>query len=1010
MTDRTVEVGIGFKAGDKSGVELIKATAASLDRARVALANAQKQGGLKKVVAAGELSSLEALTQTAAQTSQELIDVESALQSLADTDPGFAEKAKQADDLKVKLIELSAAASDVPAKLEGVGGGAGAGGGAPRGLTGKEAASQTIQGVGGLAANVSPGFAQAAQIATQALQVGDGFKKLSGILIDAPGIIGAVATSAATIAAPLGATAAGFAAVATILLPVALAVAGLAVVISHLNDKARQGEESAQKYVEALEGQIKTDREIADLLKSGDVAGAKKRYQELLKAQEDSNAELTYLYQKKADIDKQYADAQKNLNLDQLAYLGSEGGKVSDRIKEIYEKQFTPATAAVEQFGAALDKIAQAANEKEGIDNQIKALQQRATVETQLADIIRAGNTGAITQRRQAIEAELNAIGNELTGLKALGATNEDVAAAVKEAESRQRDLNNELNLYSPAAQKAAAAQEELNKQNAATLAGYVQQIQTLQQVAGLLKQGSTSSLDDRLTGLNSERDAILSQLDSIRELGKTSTDAAAKAKEYEQRLIAINDEYSQLSAARPDVRLAEITKGQDEMIKAEVVADRKIADIRAAGLQKIADIEAAASDARAAAAARLSDTLARINADENKSVGKVDSDYMASELKAWERFRKDTEKLDRQNAKARLKIIDDTNAALLQAEKANDVIAFIAAAEKGKEALKQQDEQASEAAAERQALFLEERQAAKEQHDQRVLEIRAQAEESRAAAQKQYEDDLKAAEKQHDEQLKAQQKQQAELIAAEEAALLQRVSAIQDTYNLEDSLLQDMFDKRKARYGEDDKIIADRLALELQRHADDLKIKADAEIRENQRAVKTKADTETKVAGAVASTIAQNFGSATTAIQTGLTRFIDYIKAKLQGAASSSGSSYGGGSGSGSGGSSGTSPTGTGRVGGVAFDNGGVVTKPTFALIGENLKAGQVEAVVKFRPSEGIPPGFMGGKGGGINLYLQSVNIGAGNAVTRADLDASLIEMGNQILTGLQTARGATE
>lgn len=995
MADEKVQVGIEFKAGDRSGLDLIQNTAAGLDRTRKAIADAQKQGGLKSVVAAGELAAVKQLENDAALAANNLNRLMMELEGLAQTDPQFDIKAKEAAEFAAQLNKITEAAAKIPDRINTGGGFVGGS------IKGKESAGQTLGGIGGLAGIVSPEASQAAGAVNQLLQIGDGVKKLSADLISAPGIIGSVATSAATLAAPLGATAAGLAAVLAVLLPVALAIGGLALVVTRLNDKAKEGEEAAKKYVEALERQVKVDREIADFLESGDVEGAKRRYQDLLKAQEDANAELTYLYQQKADIDLKYADAQKNVNLDQLSYLGSEGGKVQDRIKEIYNNSFIPATEAVTEFAGSMDLIIQAAADKDAVQSQIDALQQRIDIETQLAGLIRSGNDGAFADRRQAIQDELTAIQNNLPGLKDLAVTSTDAADTVKELETRQRDLNREMELYSPQAERAAKAQADLNKATADTLAAYVQQIQTAQQVAGLLKSANSDQLNDRLDSLQIERDAILSQLNNIRSLGDTSEEAAAKAKEYENRLNAINEEFSALNEAAPDVRAAEVAKGLKEIEKAETESNRRIEDIRRGGLAKLVEIEARARAAQDDALDRRSDALAKATGDENAAIAKVDSDYMAAELKRWAKFRDDVAQSEEKNKKDRLKIIDDTGDRLLAAEKANDVIAFIAAAEAGKKQLDQFDVNAKAAADDRQKAFEDEMKASAEEREARLADIRAQGQAARDEAEKQYRADLAAAEAARQEAIAQQEKAQSELIAAEEAGLLKRLAAIQDTYNLEDGLIQDIFNRRREQYAAEDKIINERLDLELQRHAADLKTKADSEQKENARAVKLKADTETKAAADVANAISQNFIAAVTAIQGGLTGLINNIRSQLSTASALGSASGFGGSSAGSS----SKPSGSGGLKdiilGKAFANEGVVSKPTIALIGENLKPGQREAVIKFNPSEGLPNDIMGARS---PVQIGTLNLGSN--ISRVEIENMILELGGEIADGIHMAR----
>ena len=107
----------------------------------------------------------------------------------------------------------------------------------------------------------------------------------------------------------------------------------------------------------------------------------------------------------------------------------------------------------------------------------------------------------------------------------------------------------------------------------------------------------------------------------NIQALAKTSTEAAQKAKDYETRLKAINNEFGQLSAARPEIRAAEVQKAQDELAAAETASDRRIADIRQAGLDKLGDIEQKYSDGRSEALAKENDTIAKANQTERKAI-----------------------------------------------------------------------------------------------------------------------------------------------------------------------------------------------------------------------------------------------------------------------------------------------------------------------------------------------------------------------------------------------------
>lgn len=1002
MPEQEVEIGIGLKARDRTGLQLIQDTAAGLDKTRQAIANAQKQGGLQKVVAESELQNVNDLTDRAAKLAQELYDTDEALSKLKNTDPGFAEKAKQANDLYDQLVLINAEAAKTPAAIKGAGGVAGAGGG----VENKGAIRESIRGVGGLVSQVDPNAGRIAGVATELLQVTDGFKKLSGVLISQPNIIGTVASAGAQLGITFGVTAAALGAVLAVVAPVAIVLAGLALVIKSVSDRADEAAKAEQKYLDALDVQIKTDRELADFLSKGDYEGAKARQAQLVQDQADANAKLTYLYQEKANIDKKYADLGASLNADARAALGAEGKKVQDEIDKTYNDSFVPLTQAVDEFGKSLDKIKEAADQKAVIDEEVKALQNKYQIESQLTELIKAGNVDALEKRKQAIQDELASLRETIPELEKLSTGSDTAAQALQQAQTHQKDLTTELGTYSDQALEAAQHQADLNKETAKTLAGFDQQIQLSGQVSGLIKSASSQGLTDRLDAINTERDAIGGTLDQLTEMAKTSDEAKTKLQQYQDRIKALNGEFDALSAAAPDVRFAEIKKGEDEIVAAETATDRKIADIRTAGLAKIQEIEDSAAAARADALAKRDKAISDANSQENSDIDKTNKTYMASERKAWDKFYADQAKVDDQNKAQRLKIIRDTQDALLDAEKSNDVVAFNAAATRGQKQLDQFDEEAKQRKSDDLARFEDERQAAKEQNDERIQQIKDQAEEARQAAQTQYTEDLDQVEKRRGEAVQAANDQQEQLIAAEEAGLVQRIASIQEKYDLEKAMIDDVFDKRKARYTEDDKIVNDRLDLALSRYADDAKTKADADIAQNTRAVKTKADTETGIYATLTNTIQANFGGVINSIQGGLTGLIANIQANLASAANNitSSGSFGGSS------SSGTSPSdleggggsGVFGAGGTAFANEGIVRKPTIALLGENLRQGEVEAAIKFNPSEGLPSGKLGGSN---NFYFDSITVGDG--ITKPELKEIMQEFAMEHVSGIEKARG---
>lgn len=95
-----------------------------------------------------------------------------------------------------------------------------------------------------------------------------------------------------------------------------------------------------------------------------------------------------------------------------------------------------------------------------------------------------------------------------------------------------------------------------------------------------------------------------------------------------------------------------------------------------------------------------------------------------------------------------------------------------------------------------------------------------------------------------------------------------------------------------------------------------------------------------------------------------------------------------------------------------TAFANEGVVQKPTFAMLGDGLKSGEAEGVVKFKMSEGLPNAVMRRSGGGQPNYNYSININnptIGDIANMSDVydiaQTIITEIETSVANGLQTA-----
>lgn len=110
---------------------------------------------------------------------------------------------------------------------------------------------------------------------------------------------------------------------------------------------------------------------------------------------------------------------------------------------------------------------------------------------------------------------------------------------------------------------------------------------------------------------------------------------------------------------------------------------------------------------------------------DYQDSVSKIDTDFMRNELKAADEFRR-TEAKEQANAnKERLRTIEDMNDRLKDAASARDVAGFIQAQREGEKQLRHQQEDASQAAKERLADYLQQRKDARQEREYQLADLK---------------------------------------------------------------------------------------------------------------------------------------------------------------------------------------------------------------------------------------------------------------------------------------------
>lgn len=107
--------------------------------------------------------------------------------------------------------------------------------------------------------------------------------------------------------------------------------------------------------------------------------------------------------------------------------------------------------------------------------------------------------------------------------------------------------------------------------------------------------------------------------------------------------------------------------------------------------------------------------------------ISKINADFMAAELKAWEAYRLSEQRITEDTQRERLRLLEDTEAALLDAARKNDVSAFLQAQRNGTRELKRLDENAGVEAKRRSEDFQLERAQAAKEREQRLNDLRAQ-------------------------------------------------------------------------------------------------------------------------------------------------------------------------------------------------------------------------------------------------------------------------------------------
>lgn len=446
---------------------------------------------------------------------------------------------------------------------------------------------------------------------------------------------------------------------------------------------------------------------------------------------------------------------------------------------------------------------------------------------------------------------------------------------------------------------------------------------------------------------------------------------------DYEDRALdAFIDRAISERRANEDLTRGLEKQRQDHLLRLE--------DIEAAGLDRIAGLRdqgvkrLTQFDQQTGA---IQDRLvSQINSD-NDRLRKLNADYMRGEVAAVDKYRDEEAKRTRDYNKERVRLLEDLNTSLLDAQESNDVVAFIQAQRAGELRLQRQAEDASDEDKERAARFDAERKETAARRDERITELRAEATERQRAIQ---------------EELTARQTARQEILGEIAAAVEVEKTRIQEQRKAQ----QDAYDERqrldaeereiRAKRAQEDQALREsreREALDKQISNINWRVQMEADAAKlivdfGQNGARIIGEAHVSMANAVARSLSQTAQS----IANGGTPIPGVLTWAQRGNINWN------------------LPSGGSSRSMVAFAGGGVVDRPTFGMFGE--RPGYAEAFIPFRKSEGLEAALAKmGMGG------QSVNFNApitvGDGVSQQQVKAAMTEAVMGLLDGLTMARG---
>lgn len=489
-------------------------------------------------------------------------------------------------------------------------------------------------------------------------------------------------------------------------------------------------------------------------------------------------------------------------------------------------------------------------------------------------------------------------------------------------------------------------------------------------------------------------------------ELTQTRLSAQDATKQFTKSLQDFTDNIAfsaqMTSRERAHQSILDETQHARDLAKIQKDGGDQIQSIVKDYTKSVAGIYKDALKAEAEATKQLQRSIAQQDKQYQKDVGKTWKDYNKSRAKEEAQWAKEKEKEEKQWAKDELRRREDLHDSQLDAEFANDAVAFLqakrAADKEEKRAQEDHQDQLDEEALARQDARDQEWQDLQDQLTD-LAESRDEARQEMLDSYAQEQQDRQEALKERLQEEKAAEKERlAEQIAANGKAL----TDAQEAYDLQRQLQEEQYAWEDETTRINNQRQLDQMQTSFNDQMDALK-QHEADL-----LVVVESGGKDQVAAVTYKQL-----ELVSAYQDGANKAIAAVKGAFAGAAFGSGGGSGGSSGyvdngSGfyidpiSGASYGGVPFANGKYSGIFADRGAVVDRPTFTLLGER----RPEAVVPLAPGGGLSADIIKQLGGGMHVSLDfsGMNIGAG--VSEQVLKAQLVSLGATLVQAIRDAR----